>query len=271
MDQLSSDRVLLLIEDGIAHVRLNRPDKLNALDREMIAALIETGEHLRDQPDVCAVIIAGVGKAFCSGLDLAEMASLADGTSAASDEMVQRSHGDANAFQRISLIWRDLPVPVIAAVHGVCFGGGLQIACGADIRVVDPEARMSAMETAWGIVPDMGGFVLWPTMMRDDAMREIVFTAREFSGEEGALLGLVTHLADDPLMRAERLARMIARRSPDAVRAVKRLANTASAGASRREMLEAETAEQEKLIGTPDQREAVAARLAGREPLFSKR
>src|SRR5690606_32724423 len=271
MDQLSSDRVLLLIEDGIAHVRLNRPDKLNALDREMIAALIETGEHLRDQPDVRAVIIAGVGKAFCSGLDLAEMASLADGTSAASDEMVQRSYGDANAFQHVSLIWRDLPVPVIAAVHGVCFGGGLQIACGADIRVVDPEARMSAMETAWGIVPDMGGFVLWPTMMRDDAMREIVFTAREFSGEEGALLGLATHLADDPLMRAERLARMIARRSPDAVRAAKRLANKAFSGVSRREMLEAETAAQEKLLGTVDQREAVAARISGRDPLFSQR
>lgn len=271
MDQLSSDRVLVLVEDGIAHVRLNRPDKLNALDREMIVALIEAADRLRDEPGLRVVVIAGVGKAFCSGLDLAEMASLADGGSASSNEMLQRSYGDANAFQQVALQWGELPVPVIAAVHGVCFGGGLQIACGADIRVVDPEARLSAMETAWGIVPDMGGFALWPTLMRDDAMRDMVYTAREFSGEEGALLGLVTHLADDPLLHSEKVARMIARRSPDAVRAAKKLAKLARGGSSRQGMLEAETAAQKELIGTADQREAVAARLSGRDPLFSRR
>lgn len=271
MSQPKSDRVALLVEDGIAQLRLNRPDKLNALDREMIAALVDAGSRLREEPGLRAVVLAGVGKGFCAGLDLGEMAALAGSDSKALEELARRSHGDANAFQHVSLQWREVPVPVIAAVHGVCFGGGLQIACGADIRVVHPEARLSAMETAWGIVPDMGGFALWPSIMRDDAMREMVFTAREFSGEEGALLGLVTHLDDDPLARAEKIAQAIVRLSPDAVRAAKGLANLAASGSSRREMLEAETAAQRKVLGMPNQREAVAARMAGRKPLFTTR
>jgi enoyl-CoA hydratase/carnithine racemase len=271
MNQPKSDRVVLLIEGGIAQVRLNRPDKLNALDRETIAVLVDVGARLREEPDLRAVVLAGVGKAFCAGLDLREMAALAGSDNKLPEELTRRSHGDANAFQQVSLQWRDVPVPVIAAVHGVCFGGGLQIACGADIRVVHPEARLSAMEIAWGIVPDMGGFALWPSIMRDDAMREMIFTAREFSGEEGALMGLVTHLDDDPLSGAEKIARTIARLSPDAIRASKRLANLSAAGAARADMLAAESAEQAALLGTVNQREAVAARLAGRKPLFTAR
>ena len=263
------DRILLQVEEGIAQLRLNRPDKLNALDRPMIDALLTVGDRLRKEPGLRAVVLAGVGRAFCAGLDLAEMTALAQSDPAALQELMARGEGDTNAFQQVSLQWRDLPVPVIAAVHGVCYGGGLQIASGADIRIVAPDARIAILETNWGIVPDMGGYVLWPCLMRDDVLRELIYTAREISGEEAASVGLCTHVATDPLEEANLLAIEIAGRSPDAIAAAKRLANLAAQGSSRAEMLVAESAEQAKLIGSANQREAVSARMSGRLPSFT--
>ncbi|MET0180621.1 MAG: crotonase/enoyl-CoA hydratase family protein [Novosphingobium sp.] len=256
------DRVALTLEDGVAHVRLDRPDKLNALDDAMFDGLVAAGAHLLATPRVRCVVLSGAGLAFCAGLDLAMMERIGDA------DLVARTHGEANRLQQAALVWRELPVPVIAAIHGVCFGGGLQIAGGADVRVCAPDARLAVLEVKWGLVPDMGGFVLWRGNVRDDVLRELTFTAREFSGEEGAALGFATHIDPDPLARATVLARGIASRSPDAVRAAKALANRAH-DRTTAEILAAESETQARLIGTPNQREAVAAGLARRPPAFA--
>ena len=121
------------------------------------------------------------------------------------------------------MTWRKCPVPVIAAVHGVCFGGGLQIASGADIRVVHPATRMAVMEMKWGLVPDMGGYALWRGLVRDDVLRELTYTNREFSGADALGLGFATMVEDDPLARATAIAETIANKNPQAIRGAKRL------------------------------------------------
>ena len=165
-------------------------------------------------------------------------------------------------------MWRKLPMPVIAAVHGVCFGGGMQIASGADIRVVAPDARMAIMEMKWGLVPDMGGYQLWRGLVRDDVLRELVYTNREFSGEEAQVLGLATHVTDDPLAKAKEIAATIAQRNPDAVRAAKRLHNRMH-DETGEDMLMAESVEQAGVIRQPNQIEAVMAGMAKRAPNFT--
>lgn len=261
-----NDRVSLELDGaGVAQVRLTRPEKLNALDDAMIDALIAMGSHLRDLSGLRAVVLSGEGRGFCAGLDLAAMAGLvAKGAPA----LVERSHGRANRFQQIAVQWRDLPVPVITAIHGVCLGGGLQIAAGADIRVCAPEARLAVMEMKWGIVPDMGLFALLRGTVREDALRELTFTNRELSGTEARELGLVTLLDADPLARATALATEIAARNPQAIRAAKRLFNQAQ-DRSADEILLAEAREQQALIGSANQQEAVAAALQKRSPRFA--
>lgn len=251
-------------EAGIAHVRLSRPDKLNAIDREMFAALAGAGETLRDMKGLRAVVLAGEGRAFCAGLDMASFAGWAAGGAV---DIEERTHGIANLFQQAALVWRDLPVPVIAAIHGHCLGGGLQIACGADIRVVAPDARLSIMEMKWGIVPDMAGFALWRGLVRDDVLRELVYTAREFSGEEARDLGFATMLDAQPLLRATAIARAIAGKSPDAVRAAKRLAN-AMHDLSLPEILTEESRAQQALLLSKNQIEAVKSQMEGRPARF---
>ncbi|WEK48421.1 MAG: crotonase/enoyl-CoA hydratase family protein [Candidatus Andeanibacterium colombiense] len=256
------DRVTLeLGEDGVAQVRLNRPDKLNALDPAMFEAIVAAGHALHGLKGLRAVVLAGEGRAFCAGLDMASFAGPEP------FPITERTHGIANTYQRVALQWRDLPVPVVAAVHGVCFGGGLQIASGADIRVAAPDARLSIMELKWGIVPDMGGFALWRGLVRDDMLRELVFTAREFSGEEAQALGLATIVDPDPLARATALARDIAGRSPHAIRATKALANRAH-GLSVAEILIEESRAQHELIYSKNQIEAVMSQMQGRAPSF---
>jgi len=188
-------------------------------------------------------VLSGAGKAFCSGLDLAML-----GTLAASDlNLAARTHGIANRFQQVAMQWRALPVPVIAAVHGVCFGGGLQIAAGADIRVVTPDARLAVMELKWGIVPDMGHFALWRGLVRDDVLRELTWTAREFSGEAAQALGFATHVDADPLAQATQIAGEIAARDPSAIRAAKALFNGA-ADMTAEAILLAESVAQDRLL-----------------------
>ena len=212
---------IALGDDGIAHVRLMRADKLNALDDAMFAALIDAGETLAAMADLRCVVLSGEGKAFCSGLDLSMFAVLTGDMPPLAD----RTHGNSNRFQQVAMQWRQLPVPVIAAIHGVCFGGGLQIAGGADIRVAAPDARLAVMELKWGIIPDMGGFMLWRGNVRDDMLRELTWSAREFSGEEALQWGFATFVDADPLARAMAIARDIAAKHPAAIRAAKALFN----------------------------------------------
>lgn len=260
-----NDRVSLEIDErGIAHLRLMRADKLNALDNEMFRALADAGHALNGKRGLRAVIVSGQGRAFCSGIDLASFQSMANGEFA---ELTERTHGYANLFQHVAMQWRKLPVPVIAVIHGVCFGGGLQLASGADIRIAAPDARLSIMETKWGLVPDMGGFALWRAFVREDALRELVYTAREFNGEEAQLLGFATYLDADPLERARQVANMIAQRSPHAVRAAKALINRA-ADAVIEDILLAESHEQHKLMGSRNQLEAVNSQLEKRAAKF---
>ena len=240
----SDERVTLAVDEhGIAQVRLSRADKLNALDSAMFDAIIAAGDSLAAIPDLRCVVLSGEGKGFSSGLDLAML-----GTLAGSDlQLATRTHGLANRFQQVAMQWRALPVPVIAAVHGVCFGGGLQIAAGADIRVAAPDTRLSVMELKWGIVPDMGHFALWRGLVREDVLRELTWTAREFSGETAQALGFATYVAADPLARAMAIAQEIAAKDPAAIRAAKALFNSA-ADLSTQAILLAESVAQDRLL-----------------------
>jgi enoyl-CoA hydratase/carnithine racemase len=261
--------------DGVVELQLDRADKMNALDPAMFDALIAAGEALRADATVRAVVIAGRGKAFCAGLDMASFQRMEQGAagevlgqSAGSAGLVARTHGLANAAQQVAMVWREVPVPVIAAVHGVAFGGGLQVALGADIRIVAPDTRLSVMEIKWGLVPDMGGMVLMRELARSDVVRELTYTGRVFSGEEALQLGFATRLAADPLAEALAMAHEIAGKSPDAIRAGKRLLN-ASLAHSAAELLIAESVEQQALIGSTNQVEAVRANIERRAPRFT--
>ena len=261
----NADRVSLsLDEDGIAQVRLTRANKLNAIDGAMIDRLLAVGHALHQLPGLRAVVLAGEGRAFCSGLDLASFTSEA---ALNAEVLAERSYGNANRFQQIAMQWRKLPVPVVTAIHGVCFGGGLQIACGADIRVAAPDARLAIMEMKWGIVPDMGGYALWRGLVRDDVLRELIYTNREFSGQEAQRLGFATLLDESPLQRAKALAAEIAARSPHAIRAAKRLANE-SRDLGVDAMLLAESHAQHDLLLSRNQMEAVKSQVEGRCPDF---
>ncbi len=259
---MSDERVTIRIEGGIADVRLVRADKMNALDPAMFDAIIAAIARLGAEPGVRAVVLSGEGRAFCAGLDMASMAASGSGL-----DLHARTHGLANRFQQVAWGWRALPVPVIAAIHGVAFGGGLQIASGADVRIAAPGTRMAVMEMKWGIVPDMAGYALWRGLVRDDHLRELAYTAREFAAEEAVALGFVTRIAEDPLAEATALAEAIAGRNPHAIRAAKRLANLA-AEADGAAILDAESAEQARLIRSPNQIEAVRANFEKRAPKF---
>jgi len=259
---MSDERVSIAVDGGVADVRLNRPDKLNAIDPAMFIALSEASTAVARRGDVRAVVLSGNGRGFCAGLDIAGLAA-----GGLPESIQKRTHGIANLWQHAVWGWRELGVPVIAAVHGVAFGGGLQIALAADIRIVAPDARLAVMEARWGLVPDMAGIALLRGLVRDDVARELTYTARQVSGAEAADLGLATRTADDPYAAAQELAAQIAANSPRAVRGAKRLFGLAQdAGAA--EILLAESREQEALLGGPDLAETIAAQAEGRAPRF---
>lgn len=261
---MTEQRVTIAMEGGVADVRLARADKMNALDPAMFDGIIAAIDQLAGMAGLRAVVLSGEGRAFCAGLDMASMASGGSGI-----DLDHRPWADAaNVVQQVSWGWRTLPVPVIAAAHGVAFGGGFQILSGADVRFAAPGTRLSIMEMKWGIVPDMAGFALWRTTVRDDVLRELTYTAREFSAEAGAALGFVSHVVDDPYAAAMALAREIAARNPAAVHAAKRLANL-SAEAGPAEIFKAESEEQRKLMRSPNQVEAVMANMQKRAPVFA--
>ena len=261
-------RVLLEIDGGVATVRLNRPEKLNALDPAMFEALVEVGSGLIGRDDVGAVVLCGAGRAFCAGLDFAQFSTMADrhrpGVVSSRPPL-----GAARALgQQAAHVWSLVPAPVIAAVQGVAFGGGLQIALGADLRIVAPAAQMSVMEILWGLVPDMTGTQVLPELVGRDVAKDLALTGRKVGGEEAVRIGLATRLADDPVAAAGVLAREIAGNSRSATRHVKRLIDLAGR-VPLADGLQAEQDALAELVGSEEQAAVVRRRLAARRPAGS--
>ena len=266
----SAGRVTVTLIGAVADVRLNRPEKRNALDPAMFEALVVTGERLKSQPGVRAVVLSGAGPDFCAGLDFASFQAMRAGMRLSATAQLPAADGPAKATgQRAAYVWAEVPVPVIAALRGNALGGGLQIALGADIRIVTPDARLSVFEVAWGLIPDMTGTQLLPELVGRDVAKELTYTARVVSGEEAVRIGLATRTDPDPLAAALAMAKEIAGRSPHAIRAAKRLLDLAG----RTDLASGFAAEQREiraLIGSPNQVEAVTARLEKRDPSFDE-
>jgi enoyl-CoA hydratase/carnithine racemase len=285
MTNQHSDRVSVTIDNGVADVRLDRADKMNALDGPMFDALVATSAALAEDRSVRAVVLSGNGRAFCAGLDFGGFQAMASGSGggataggASGDDdgaaggETAISHVDEGSIthhgQQAVYGWTDLPVPVIAAVHGVALGGGIQLALGADIRIVAPDARMSVLEIRWGLVPDMTGTKRLVELVGLDVAKELTFTGRMVEGVEAQAIGLATKVADDPHAAAMEMAAEIAQKSPDAVRAAKRMLRAvgtmdeATAFATERREIGA-------LIGSPNQVEAIQAYFEKREPRYS--
>lgn len=259
-------RVTTEIRDHIAHVTLTRGDKMNGVDIEMAEALVAAGQALVADEALRAVVLSGEGRAFCAGLDVQSFAILAAGDPEA--RIMPRDYGNTNLFQELVMVWRRIPVPVVAALHGVVYGAGFQLALGADIRICHPETQLAVMEMKWGLVPDMGGMVLMPQLVRSDVIRRMTYTAEPVTAQQALDWGLVSELSDTPLEAAEALAATIATKSPSAIRAAKRLIGLAESGAGEDAVLLAESRAQAELIGKPDQREVIAANMQKRAPKF---
>ncbi|MDL5156198.1 crotonase/enoyl-CoA hydratase family protein [Actinomycetospora termitidis] len=264
----AEQRVRVEVVEGVADVRLARPEKRNALDPAMFEAIVRTGEQLRHDPSVRVVVLSGEGPDFCAGLDFGSFRAMAGGERLSASAQLPPTSGPARATgQRAAWVWAELEVPVIAAIHGNALGGGLQIALGADIRIVAPDARLSVLETRWGLVPDMTGSQVLPELVGRDVAKELTLTGRFVDGEEAAALGLCTRTAPDPHAAGIELAREIAARSPHAVRAAKRLLDLAG----RVDLATGFAAEQTEigaLIGSPNQIEAVTAGFEKRPPVY---
>ena len=261
------DRVEVQVEGLVAHVSLNRPEKHNGLDREMMKALIETARWLNKQQDIRAVILSGAGASFCAGLDFPAMTKrplrlLGD--------FFKFGVRDTNLFQKVCWCWRELPMPVLAVIHGRCYGGGLQIALATDFRFTTPECEFSIMEIKWGLVPDMTGSVTLRELARIDAIKELAMTGRVISGTQAGELGLVSHVMAEPMAAARALADELIGRSPDAVSACKRLFQDAWA-ATPEQAFDLESRLQFRLLRSANQREAMKANFARRAPEFRPR
>jgi enoyl-CoA hydratase/carnithine racemase len=273
-------RVRVDHDAGVAHVCLTRADKRNALDGAMFLAIAAAGERLKNDSSVRAVVVSGDGLSFCAGLDFGSFQAMGSGGNGAGGNgaggNASQNGADIGAMsegrithlaQQIAWVWQEVPVPVIAALAGHALGGGLQLALGADIRIAHPDTKLSMREVHWGLIPDMTGTLMLSRLVRDDVMKDLVFTGRILPASEGAALGLVTRLSNDPVADALAAAREIAGRSPDAVRGAKRLINRLSnAGAA--EHFAAEREIIFTLIGSPNQVEAITANFENRAPVF---
>ena len=260
-----NDRISINVENHVAEVMLNRPDKYNALDMEMFAALHETAQSLAKEPTLRAVVLHGAGDNFCAGIDVGVFTSP---DVSIDDALMQPVEGSpANLFQRAAYGWRELPVPVVCALDGICYGGGLQIALGADLRYASATTRFSIMETKWGLIPDMAITTTLRHIMPVDKVKELAMSARIFDAAEALDLGLLTAIHDDPLEAARRLAGECAARSPDAIRGIKRLVNEAW-DLPEADALALEAKLQHGIMGSANQVEAVTANLQKRAPEF---
>lgn len=262
------DRLSIDVDHGVADVRLNRPDKMNALDMEMFRALVEASDQLAKDSSIRAVVLSGAGRSFCAGLDFAAFAGMAEDPSGTGRELGSVGEGRITHFAQQAVYgWTELPVPVIAAVHGHALGGGIQLALGADLRIVHPEATLSVLEIRWGLIPDMTGTQQLVDLVGVDVAKDLTFTGREVSGTEAKSIGLATRLSDRPLDDALTLAAGIASRSPDAIRAAKRLLSEAG-HVDRVTAFERERIEIGRLIGSSNQLESIAAYFEKRPPEF---
>jgi enoyl-CoA hydratase/carnithine racemase len=260
-----SPRVLVSVESQVAHVRLNRPEKRNGLDLALFEALVETGLALAADKAVRAVVLSGEGPAFCAGLDWASFLAMG-GAGPARLLARDTEKSPANLAQRAAWVWQELAVPVIAAVHGATYGGGLQLALAADLRYGAPDTQLSVMEIRYGLVPDMSISQTLPRLVRADIARELVFTGRVVEAEEAARIGLLTRVVERPVEEALAAAGRIAGQSPEAVRAAKRLMQAPLTDPLTSFTLETEL--QLPLLGSPNQMEAVTATMSRRAPVF---
>jgi enoyl-CoA hydratase/carnithine racemase len=276
---MSEQRVTIDITDGVADVRMNRPEKMNALDGAQFAAIVEAGESLKGNSAVRAVVLSGEGRAFCAGLDFGSFQQMAGG-GGSGDDKPKREERDPSAGimdlggrithtgQQAAWVWQELEVPVIAAVHGAALGGGAQVALGADIRIVAPDVQFSILEIRWGLVPDMIGTYMLPRLVGLSKAKELTWTGRMIAGQEMVDLGLASSTADDPRAAALELAREIAGKNPHAVRGGKMLLNR-SLDADPASQFDMERKTIGSLIGSPNQVEAVMAFFEKRDPAFS--
>ena len=269
------NRVTIEVVDGVADVRMNRADKRNALDNAMFTSLAAAGEYLKTQSEIRAVVLSGDGASFCAGLDFGSFQAMAQGPKTESGPKTDSGMNAAamsegritHLAQQVCWVWQEVPVPVIAAVHGHALGGGMQIALGADIRYVHPDTQLSVREVHWGLIPDMTGTLMLSRLVRPDIAKELVFTAKVISGREGFEIGLATHLSGNPHSDALAIAREIAGRSPDAVRGAKKLLNLqANDGAAQQFANEREVIG--RLIGQANQVEAVMSHFEKRPPNY---
>jgi enoyl-CoA hydratase/carnithine racemase len=260
------DRVSIEFRQYLAVVALNRPEKYNALDLDMMHALVEAARRVRREKDIRAVIVHGEGKAFCAGLDFASVTRKPARILTAFVPWLRKD----NIFQRVCLAWRDLPMPVIAVTHGYCFGGGMQIALGCDFRFSTPDCQFSIMEIKWGLIPDMGASVTLRDLVPVDVALELTVTGRKFHAAEAFELNLISAVADDPMERALALADTITGHSPDAIVAAKRLYRETRHGTERHALRRERRLQLGVLLGA-NQREAMRARLEKRDPDFRRR
>ncbi|MDG2308783.1 MAG: crotonase/enoyl-CoA hydratase family protein [Candidatus Binatia bacterium] len=265
-----SDLVTVEIDGGVADVRLNRPEKYNALSTDMFKSITNTALSLAEDTSLRAVVLSGNGKGFCAGLDFQSFQAMAGGGNGAaeSDVPTPKLGKPANMFQAVAYLWKAMPVPVIAALHGVAYGGGFQIALGADIRIARPDARLSVLEIKWGLIPDMGITQTARGVIRLDVLKELTFTGRVVSGNEAQALGIVTRVSENPLEDALALAREIATKSPHAIRSGKKLFSEGME-TSAEESLGLEAAIQGKLLGTPNQVESVMSNMEKRPASYA--
>ncbi len=271
-DQMIQDRISISTDEhGVADVRLARPDKRNALDPAMFNALIESSDLLAKDTSLRAVVLSGEGKGFCAGLDFSSFQAMSDSGEAGEKRPATTDPDEGRITHRGQQAvygWTELPVPVIAALRGHCLGGGIQLALGADIRIAAPDTKMSVLEIRWGLVPDMTGTQALINLVGLDVAKELTFSGRMVGAEEALHLGLVTQIADDPHAAALVMAADIAKKSPHAIRAAKRIFNEASK-LTVAEGFAMEREEIGRLIGSPNQAESVKAFFEKRDPNFA--
>lgn len=279
----TNDRVSVKTDDttGIYHVQLNRPDKLNAFDMAMFEAVAETAQDLKKDRSIRAIILSGEGRAFSTGLDVKSVMKGGEPMKMIQRLLERESRGEnidefdinypTNLAQDVSMLWRELNVPVIAVLRGMCFGAGLQVALGADFRYTTPDCQISIMESKWGLIPDMGASVFLRELVRIDIAKELAMTGRIINGEEAAHLGLVTRVCEDPMKDANLFAEALVKRSPDAIAAAKQLLQSTWTAASDEESLRLETKLQRKLLVSWNQLAASGRSAVGWEFPYVKR
>ena len=267
-----TDALTIHIEDHIAHLQLNRPDAHNAIDGAIMNGLIAFAQQMMKPGEVRVVVISGAGKSFCAGLDMSNFGEMSSGDLSNDRDDVAQAMADlspagANRAQQIGWLWQEVPIPVIAAVQGAALGGGLNLALGADMRIMHPQAKLGFVEITWGLLPDMSASQSLRRLLPLDRAKELVMTGRRFSGEQAMDYGLATELSDDPLLKAMEIAHQIAGNNPDAVMAAKRILNN-SALVDVATGLADEAASTQALLGSANQLEAISARFENRPAKF---